>query len=142
MSNVIRRQSIITTAIIFFGFGIGFINNLFFTSSHYFRPDEYGLTRTLFDFSNLIYAFTFLGGTAIMYKFYPYYENNLKEEDNDLLSWMLVIPLIAFIIFMFVATAFKGFFIRKFSANSPQLITYYFWIFPFVFALLIYNLLF
>ncbi|MBI3719684.1 MAG: polysaccharide biosynthesis protein [Sphingobacteriales bacterium] len=141
MSNVIRRQSIITTAIIFFGFGIGFINNLFFTSSHYFQPDEYGLTRTLFDFSNLIYAFTFLGGTAIMYKFYPYYENNLKEEDNDLLSWMLVIPLIAFIIFLFVATAFKGFFIRKFSANSPQLITYYFWIFPFGFALLIYNLL-
>jgi O-antigen/teichoic acid export membrane protein len=68
----IRRQSIISTIIIFVGFAIGFLNNLFFTKSGWFTPEQYGLTRSFFDFSQIIFAYSFLGVSAAIYKFSPY----------------------------------------------------------------------
>jgi len=95
----IRRQSIISSIIIFIGFGIGFLNNLFFTKPNWFSPDQYGLTRSFFDFSQIIYAYSFLGLSAVIYKFSPYYRAHLKDEENDLLSWALLFSVIGFLVF-------------------------------------------
>ena len=84
----IRRQSIISTIIIFIGFAIGFFNNLFFTKTGWFSPDQYGLTRSFFDFSQIIFAYSFLGLSSVIYKFSPYYRAHLKDEEIDLLSWV------------------------------------------------------
>ncbi len=137
----IRRQSIISTVIIFAGFAIGFINNLFFTKSGWFTPEQYGLTRSFFDFSQIIYAYSFLGVSAVIYKFSPYYRAHLKDEDNDLLSWSLLIAIGGFLLFLFCGFTFKSFFERKFFANSKILVDYYYWIYPFGFSLLIFTIL-
>ena len=137
----IRRQSIISTVIIFAGFAIGFINNLFFTKSGWFTPEQYGLTRSFFDFSQIIYAYSFLGVSAIIYKFYPYYKAHVKEEENDLLSWSLLVAVTGFILFLICGIGFKSFFERKFFANSKILVDYYYWIYPFGFSLLIFTIL-
>lgn len=137
----IRRQSIISTIIIFIGFGIGFLNNLFFTKPFWFSPDQYGLTRSFFDFSQIIVAYSFLGLPSIIYKFSPYYRAHLKDEENDLLSWALLLSIAGFLLFLIGGITFKWFFAQKFSANSKMLVDYYYWIFPFGFALLIFGLL-
>lgn len=137
----IRRQSIISTLIIFIGFFIGFINNLFFTNKSSFTEAEFGLTRSFFDFGQLIFAFSFLGLTSAMYKFAPYYKAHLKEKDNDLLSWSLLFATIGFVFFCGIAYLFKDIFIRKFIAKSPELVNYYFWIFPFAYFLLVFSFL-
>jgi O-antigen/teichoic acid export membrane protein len=137
----IRRQSIISALMIFLGFGIGFINNLFFTRQDWFTPDQYGLTRSFFDFSTLIYAFSFWGVTAVIYKFFPFYEENLEKKDNDLLSWALIVAIIGFLIFTTAAIFFKPFFQKKFEVNSKQLVTYYYWLFPFGLSILLFNIL-
>ena len=110
----IRRQSIISTFIIFFGFGIGFLNNLFFTRTGWFSPDQYGLTRSFFDFSQIIMAYSFWGLSSVIYKFAPYYKAHLKDENNDLLSWSLLIAVGGFLLFLAGGVFFKPFFERKF----------------------------
>ncbi len=137
----IRRQSIISTFIIFIGFAIGFFNNLFFTRSDWFTPDQYGLTRSFFDFSQIIFAYSFLGLSSVIYKFSPYYRAHLKDEENDLLSWALLLSLIGFLVFLTGGIVFKSFFERKFSVNSKMLVDYYYWIYPFGFSLLIFGIL-
>ena len=140
MSQV-RRQSIISTIIIFIGFAIGFFNNLFFTKTGWFTPDQYGLTRSFFDFSQIIYAYSFLGLSAVIYKFSPYYKAHLKDEENDLLSWALLFSVIGFLLFLTGGIIFKSFFERKFFANSKILVDYYYWIYPFGFSLLIFTIM-
>jgi O-antigen/teichoic acid export membrane protein len=137
----IRRQSIISTIIIFIGFAIGFFNNLFFTKPNWFSPDQYGLTRSFFDFSQIIYAYSFLGLSTVIYKFTPYYRAHLKDEENDLLSWALLFSTIGFIFFLTGGIIFKSFFEQKFSVNSKMLVDYYYWIYPFGFSLLIFTIL-
>jgi O-antigen/teichoic acid export membrane protein len=137
----IRRQSIISTIIIFIGFAIGFLNNLFFTKPFWFSPDQYGLTRSFFDFSQIIVAYSFLGLSSVIYKFSPYYNAHLKDSENDLLSWALLLSVAGFVVFLIGGVAFRSFFAQKFSANSKMLVDYYYWIYPFGFALLIFGIL-
>ncbi|MBP6431846.1 MAG: lipopolysaccharide biosynthesis protein [Ferruginibacter sp.] len=137
----IRRQSIISTIIIFIGFAIGFFNNLFFTKTGWFSPDQYGLTRSFFDFSQIINAYSFLGLSAVIYKFSPYYKAHLNDKENDLLSWALLFSVIGFLLFLTGGIVFKSFFERKFFVNSRILVDYYYWIYPFGFSLLIFGIL-
>jgi O-antigen/teichoic acid export membrane protein len=137
----IRRQSIISTIIIFAGFAIGFLNNLFFTKTEWFTPAQYGLTRSFFDFSQIIFAYSFFGVSAAIYKFSPYYRAHLKDEQNDLLSWSLLISIAGFIIFLACGIIFKPYFEKKFFVNSQILVDYYYWLYPFGFALLIFTIL-
>ena len=137
----IRRQSIISTIIIFIGFAIGFFNNLFFTKTGWFSPDQYGLTRSFFDFSQLMVAYSLWGLSAVIYKFSPYFNAHLKDKDNDLLSWALLIAVIGFCIFLVGGIYFKPFFERKYSGNSKILVDYYYWIYPLGFSMLIFAIL-
>jgi O-antigen/teichoic acid export membrane protein len=139
--NSIRRQSIISTLLVFGGFGIGLFNTFFFTNKQWFTPDQYGLSRSFGDFGNMLFAFSFLGATSVIYKFYPYYHAHLKKKDNDLLGLSLLLVTIAFCCLLPMAVVFKPFFVRKFSANSSQLVTWYYWFFPFGYCLLLYNII-
>ncbi len=136
----IRRQSIISTLFVYLGFAIGFINTYLFTrQGSPFLPSEYGLTQIFIAVGNLMFAFANMGMTAVMYKFYPYYNDNLTKKKNDLLTWALLISVIGFVLVMLAGFAFKDLAIKKFSANSPEFIHYYFWIFPFGFSILLFS---
>jgi O-antigen/teichoic acid export membrane protein len=137
----IRRQSIISTFIIFIGFGIGFFNNIFFTKADWFTREQYGLTRSFYDFGQIIVVYSFWGLSSVIYKFSPYYRAHLKDEDNDLLSWSLLVAVAGFLLFLTASIIFKPFFIRKFLINSKVLIDYYYWIFLLGFSLLIFTIL-
>ncbi|HET9057608.1 MAG TPA: polysaccharide biosynthesis C-terminal domain-containing protein [Chitinophagaceae bacterium] len=139
--STIRRQSIISSVIIFIGFAIGFANNLIFTREGIFTVEQYGLTRSFFDFGQVIFGFSFLGVTAVMYKFYPYYKSHLPDEKNDLLTWVLLTAVVGFFIFLLGGVVFQSFFIRKFSGKSPLLVNYYYWLYPFGLSLMVFLVL-
>jgi Membrane protein involved in the export of O-antigen and teichoic acid len=137
----IRRQSIISTIFVYLGFAIGFINTYLFTKTGSpFTPSQYGLTGIFIAVGNLMFAFANMGMTAVMYKFYPYYNDNLSKKKNDLLTWALLISTMGFILVLISGFIFKDLVIRKFSANSPEFVQYYFWIFPFGFSILLFSL--
>ena len=141
MSQV-RRQSIISTIFVYAGFFIGFINTYLFTrQGSVFSPSEYALTTIFIAVGNLMYAFANLGMVSVVYKFYPYYSDNLPPKKNDLLTWTLLISCIGFLLVIVAGVVFKDLVIRKFGANSPLFLQYYSWIFPFGFSILLFSIL-
>ncbi len=140
MSQV-RKQSIISTVFVYGGFLVGFINTYLFTRQNsVFTPTEYGLTNIFMAVGNLMFAFANLGMVSVVYKFYPYYNDNLPKKKNDLLTWTLLISIIGFCCVIFAGIVCKDLVIRKFGGNSPEFIKYYFWVFPFGFSLLIFSM--
>ena len=137
----IRRQSIISTVFVYAGFAIGFINTYLFTrKGSPFLPSEYGLTQIFIAVGNLMFAFANMGMTSVMYKFYPYYTDNLTRKKNDLLTWALIISIAGFLLVLMSGFIFKDLVIKKFSVNSPEFIRYYFWVFPFGFSILLFSI--
>lgn len=140
MSQV-RKQSIISTIFIYGGFFIGFISTYLFTrQGSLFTPSEYGLTGIFLSVGNIMFAFANLGTVAVVYKFYPYYNDNLPKKKNDLLTWTLLISIIGFCCVILAGIIFKGLVIRKFGGNSPEFVKYYFWVFPFGFSILLFSM--
>ena len=138
----IRRQSIISTIFVYSGFFIGFINTYLFTrQGSPFTPSQYGLTGIFIAVGNLMFAFANLGMISVVYKFYPYYNDNLTKKKNDLLTWAFLVSLIGFCFVILAGIIFKDLVIQKFGANSPEFIQYYFWVFPFGFSLLLFSIL-
>ncbi|MEO8412729.1 MAG: lipopolysaccharide biosynthesis protein [Ginsengibacter sp.] len=138
----IRKQSIISTIFVYAGFFIGFINTYLFTrQGSPFTPSQYGLVSTIFvGVGNLMFAFANMGMISVVYKFYPYYNDNLPKKKNDLLTWALIVSLIGFCFVILAGIFFKDLVVQKFGKNSPEFIQYYFWVFPFGLSLLLYSL--
>jgi len=137
----IRKQSIISSLVIYIGFAIGMINVYFFTKEGLFTTEQYGLTSLFMAIGGMMMAFASLGMPSYIFKFYPYYKDNLPDKKNDLLTWALLITIIGFALVVVAGIVFKQVIIRKFGEHSPLLLTYYNWIFPLGFGLTIYNLL-
>ncbi|HTS45951.1 MAG TPA: polysaccharide biosynthesis C-terminal domain-containing protein [Puia sp.] len=139
--NTIRRQSILSFGIVYFGFALGFLNIYLFTREGGFTETQYGLTGTFIAIANVMFSFASLGMQAYIYKFYPYYKDNLPPDKNDMISLSLLTSTVGFILVMGGGLIFKNLVIRKFGAHSADLVKYYYWIFPFGFGLTMYSLL-
>jgi O-antigen/teichoic acid export membrane protein len=137
----IRKRSLKATSWIYAGFLIGAINTYFLTHKNWFSTDQNGLTRAMIEVSQLIFAFSTLGVTSFLYKFFPYYQDNVKPRENDMLAIALRVAMIGFIITCAGLYLIEPLIVRKFSANSILLVEYFFWIIPMAFCVLIYNLL-
>ncbi|HEV3251055.1 MAG TPA: polysaccharide biosynthesis C-terminal domain-containing protein [Puia sp.] len=137
----IRRQSIISVGIIYVGFAIGLLNTYLFTREGGFTEGQYGLYGIFISIANIMYSFANLGMQAYIYKFYPYYYENLPIKKNDMITWALLVSIMGFVLVTAGGFIFKDLVIRKFAANSAELVKYYYWIFPLGFGLTIYSLL-
>ncbi len=137
----IRKQSIYSSILVYIGVGIGAINTYFFVKNGSFTTDQYALTRLFFDFGQVFYIVASLGAIPVLYKFYPYYKDNLKDEENDLLTRTLITAFIGFILVAFAGYLFEPLVVRKFSERSTLLVDHYHWIFPFAFGLLFFSVL-
>jgi len=139
----IRRQTIQSSILVYIGFFIGAINLYYYTriGNGAFTPEQFGLTRIFFDFSQNMYAFGSLGIIPVIYKFYPYYKDNLEEHDIDLMTWALAVSLIGFLLVLIAGYLFQPFFVAHFSKGSKLIVTYYFWMFPFAMGMLLFSVM-
>lgn len=140
MSNI-RRQSILSSFIVYFGFAIGFINTYFFTREGAFTEAQYGLTGIFIAIATMMLAFAQLGMPTYIYKFFPYYKDHLSARKNDMITWALLVGTVGFSLVIIAGIVFKSLVVRKFIEHSPEVLTYYGWIFPFGFGLTIYSIL-
>jgi O-antigen/teichoic acid export membrane protein len=137
----IRKQAIVSSIVIYFGFFIGFINTWFFTKNGSFAPEQYALTRLFFDVGQLIFACANLGAMSVIYKFYPYYKDNLAPKDIDLMTWSLIAIIIGFCLVVVGGLVFEPLIVQKFSGRSPLFVDYYKWVFPFGLGILLFTVL-
>ncbi|MCS3795215.1 lipopolysaccharide biosynthesis protein [Niastella sp. OAS944] len=135
----IRRQSIISSIFVYIGFALGLLNTYLYTRG--FSTEQYGLIQAFQAFATLMFSFSNVGITYYIYKFYPYYNDNLPPNKNDMITLALVTSMTAFMFVVISGIVFKDFVILKYSANSPEVIYYYNWLFPFGFGLSVFSIL-
>ncbi len=139
--STIRKQAITSGLLLYVGFLIGAVNIYFYTRNGAFSEAQFGLTRLFFDFAQNISAFAGLGTLSVLYKFYPYFNENLEDHQNDLLTWILCASFIGFVAILSIGIFNEPFMIRKFSRGSQLFLDYYFWVFPFGFGMLFYTII-
>ena len=137
----IRKQSIQSSIIVYFGFLVGAFNMYLYSRHGSFTTDQFGLTRLFIDFAQNIFAFASLGTIPVLYKFYPYYKDNLADKNNDLLTWVLIASVIGFVLITLTGIVFEPFVIRKFGARSPLFLQFYYFIYPFSLGYLFFAVL-
>lgn len=139
--STIRRQSIVSSFVVYFGFALGFLNTYLFTREGGFTKEQYGLTAIFIAIAQLMYSVANLGMTAFITKFFPYYKAHLPKQKNDQLAIALAVPCIGFLLVIVLGLAFKGAIINKVFNNSPELLDFYYWLFPFGFGYTIFMVL-
>ncbi|MEI6586287.1 MAG: oligosaccharide flippase family protein [Sediminibacterium sp.] len=141
----IRKQTIISSILVYLGFFIGAVNLFFYTkigSNHgAFTLEQFGLTRIFFDFAQNMYSFGSLGIIPVIYKFYPYYKDNLAKHQIDLMTWSMVTALVGFILVVFAGYFFQPIFLQQYERGSALIVTYYYWMFPFALGMLLFSVL-
>ena len=137
----IRKQAIISSILVYIGIPFGALNTYFFVKQGAFSSDQYGLTRLFNDVAQNFYVIASLGVIPVIYKFYPYYKDNVSDKQNDLLGRSFVKALIGFIIVAIAGVVLEPLVVRKFSARSALFIEYYFWVLPYAFGWLLFSLL-
>jgi O-antigen/teichoic acid export membrane protein len=138
--STIRRQSIISSGVVYIGFAIGFINTYLFVKEGGFTQSQYGLTVTFISIANIMYSLSNLGMQYFIYRFYPYYHDNLPPQKNDMLSISLLFSTIGFLFVTIFGLLLKDLVVRKFTAHSPELVKYYYWTFIFGFGLTMFTI--
>jgi len=126
---------------VYVGFALGFFNTYLFTKEGGFTKEQYGLTGIFIALANLMFSFANLGMPSYIFKFYPFYQDNLEKKRNDILTWALLVSLIGFCFVVIGGIYFKDLIIFKFGKNSPEFVNYYYWIFPFGLGLTLYSIL-
>jgi len=135
----IRRQSIISSFLVYIGFALGFFNTYLYAKG--FSEAQYGLIGTFQAFATIMFSFSNVGLLYYIQKFFPYYNDNLPPKKNDMITLALVTSLTTFAFVMLSGFVFKDFVIRKYAEHSPEVVYYYYWLFPFGFGLSIYSIL-
>ena len=76
----IRRHSIISSLVIYLGFGVGLLNTYFFTRQEPFSASDYGLTTIFIAIATMMAAFATMAMPSYVFKFYPYYKDHLPPK--------------------------------------------------------------
>ena len=137
----IRRQSIISSLVIYIGFGVGLLNIYLFTRKDIFLEPQFGLYNAFIAIATLMMTFAGFGMPTYIYKFFPYYKSHLPDKQNDQATIALITGIIGFIVIIGAGILFKPIVIKKYITYAPEIITYYNWIFVLGFGLLIFTLL-
>ncbi len=137
----IRKQSIISSVVVYIGFAIGFFNTYLFTREGGFTQEQYGLTGIFIAIANIMFSFSNFGMVSYIYKFYPYYNDNLPKKKNDMLSIALFVSLTGFCLVIIAGLLLKNLVIQKYGTNAPDLVKYYYYIFPFGLGLTLFSIL-
>jgi O-antigen/teichoic acid export membrane protein len=141
MGNI-RKQTIVSSLLVYLGFGVGLLNTYMFVRANFlFTPDEYALTRLFLEAGQLFFGFASLGAIPVMYKFFPYYQDNLPENKNDIFTRTLIITLIGFVLVSIGAYVFQPLVLQKYGKRSPLFVHYYYNVFPMTFGILMYSVL-
>ena len=134
--GIIQKQGIKSSIFIMIGFVIGAVN-LLVLFPMFFSKNDQGLVRAMIDIGATLSVFCTLGTLPVVYKFFPFYNHYLGPKKNELPFLTLIINLIGFGWLMWIGWENKDFIIRKLG-KSPSLATYFNYVYPYTFFLMIF----
>lgn len=134
--GIVSRQASIATIFSYLGVLIGFAN-VTLLMTQWFTVEQFGLRETLLSVAVFSSQFAHLGTYRSLVKFYPFFNQDGKN-DNGLLSIGLIVPFLGFIIVSGLMILFKPLIVNAYIDESPLFVEYFWFVFP-LFFLLMYN---
>lgn len=136
--QTLRKQTILSSIFMIAGFAFGGLTVLLYTKYGALTKAQVGLTKIIVDFSNLAVAFSTLGLTQVLYKFYPYYNDNLPKKKNELLTLTVIGSIIGFALLCLIGYFIKPLVIKKYNTNSPLIVDYYPYLYVFALGMTLF----
>jgi O-antigen/teichoic acid export membrane protein len=127
--GVIQRQGIKNTISSYLGIILGFVS-LIIIQPRFLKVDEIGLVRFLFACSTLLASFIPLGVANMTIKYFPVFKDP-KSGHHGFFGFMMIFPLVGFLLTIAGMLVFKEFFIAQYRRESPLFVEYFNYIFPF-----------
>lgn len=124
--GVIRKQSIQSTLIQYFGAFIGFANRIFIFT-FFLSVEEVGLTNILLTNSLLLGQIAAVGFESMTLRFFPYF-NDRKRGHHNFLFWLFVIPTVAYAILLILIAIFQEPIFNYFKEESPMMVEYFWYL--------------
>lgn len=136
--GIVKRQGIKASILVYLGFVLGAINLLVFFPI-FFTEEQLGLTRVLTSTTLTFAQLCLLGLPAVMLKFYPYYRDHAKNND-DLLFWISLFASVGLIIISSIVWFFYPNIVAYFAQKSPMLSEYFYLTLVGGFCLVVYTI--
>jgi len=130
--GIVQKASIRLTVVYYMGAALGYFNRVVLLTN-FFTPTQVGLTSILTNVAVLYAQFAVLGIPTISNRFFPFF-NNKEKRHHGFFFWGNVLVFVGFVITTMAALVFKPLVVRKFGANSPLFIEYYYYLIPFAFS--------
>ena len=135
--GLIVKQGLKTSIASYFGFALGAFNNLYLFPK-FIGAEGIGLLNLINASALLFLPILNLGFVTSISKFYPKFRD--KPYFTSFLGYALVLPLISFLIFIFVWPLTQGIFEFIFKAKSQIVFENIFWVLPLTGILLVFGL--
>jgi O-antigen/teichoic acid export membrane protein len=127
----IQRQSILSTLVIFLGFGFGALN-LIFLQPKILTTEQWGLTRVIAEAAVLLANFATLGSLPVNAKFFPFYKRYLPHDKIDLPAVTGTVFVAGLLLTLSLLIVFKPLIIQIFGKNNALFEPYYYTLFLFL----------
>lgn len=137
--GIVIRQGLRGTIGTYIGVAIGAFN-LLWLFPRLLTPTEIGLLRVLQDIAFLLAIVSQFGISSITDRFFPYFRNE-KEKHNGFLFFILLYPLLGFILISFLFLLLSDYVQSFYETNSPALKDYLFYVIPLCFFILYQQVL-
>ncbi|MFM7016214.1 MAG: lipopolysaccharide biosynthesis protein [Bacteroidota bacterium] len=137
--GVIKRQGIKNTIAVYIGLAIGFLN-LIVIQPYFLTKEELGLTRLLYSFSLVVAMFVPLGIGNATTRFFPVFKN-IDEKHHGYFGFMLLFPLIGFVLTSSVLLLLKDFIFSQYIQESPIFVSFFYYVFPLIFCVAFISVL-
>jgi O-antigen/teichoic acid export membrane protein len=138
--GVIRKQSIQTTLLSYFGFGLGYVNAVLLFPA-FFEPEEFGLTRVLVAIINITAQFALFGITNAIIRFFPRFKEGDEKNHHGLLGISILWGLLGIIVMSLILFFVQPWVIEYKRESSALFVDYYILLFPFLVFEVFYQLL-
>ncbi|MFL2582540.1 MAG: polysaccharide biosynthesis C-terminal domain-containing protein [Flavobacteriales bacterium] len=135
--GIIIKQGLKTSIASYLGFAVGAFNNIYLFPK-FIGPEGIGLLNLINASALLFLPVLNLGFVTSISKFYPKFRD--KPYFTSFLGYALVLPLISFLIFVFVWPFTQGIFEFIFKSKSQIVFENIFWVLPLIGLLLVFGL--
>jgi O-antigen/teichoic acid export membrane protein len=121
--GIVARQGIKAGIILYTGVLIGALNNVW-VYPQFLAPEEIGILKLLLASELVIIAFTQLGTSSIVDRFFPKFKND-EQTRGAFLQFSLLYPLLGLGLFLSLYFLFPDFWISIYIKKSPGITQYY-----------------
>ena len=137
--GIVKKQSILSTTLLYIGAIIGYINILYLFP-RFLSTSEIGTVRTIQDMAALFVPLAQFGLTQSLIRFFPKLGIN-ENNRSGFLTLILLFGLGGYLFFMLLVSILQDPILAYFSTNAREIIEYFPIALGVTFLLLIYNLL-